>query len=314
MSQTGHGDLAQVVEADVEAPGEQRPHLGGQHQALHAARAGAVTHVMAHRVGGAGGLRVGGHDQADGVVLDVRGQRHVAHQALRRQHVGGRGDRLRRLRLALGGAVDDVAEVAERRVVDLQFEQEAVELRLRQRVGAVHFERVLGGQHQERQVQLVLGAGHRHRLLLHGFEQRRLGFRRRAVDLVGEHHVAEDRTGLEGEVALPGLVFEDHAGADDVGRHQVGGELDAREVKVQGGAEALHQQRLAQPGHAFQKGMAAAQQAGEQAVDDVAVPHDGLGDFAADARHVGAELRHLVGYVHTVSTRSREKGDLPHKR
>ena len=135
-------------------------------------------------------------------------------------------------------------------------------------------------------------------LLFHRLEHRGLGLGRRAVDLVGEHHVAEDRAGLEGEVALPGFVFEHHAGADDVGRHEVGGELDAREVEVQGSAEALDQQRLAQAGHAFQEGVAAAQQAGEQAVDDVAVPHDGLGDLAADARHVGAELRHLVSYVH----------------
>ena len=56
---------------------------------------------------------------------------------------------------------------------------------------------------------------------------------------------------------------------------------------------------FAEPGHAFEESMAAAQQAGEQAVHDVALPHDGLGDLGTDARHVGAELRHLIGYVHS---------------
>ena len=62
--------------------------------------------------------------------------------------------------------------------------------------------------------------------LLHHLEQRRLDLRRSAVDLIGQQEVAEDRAELGVECALAGPV---DARADEVGRHQIGGELDPRE-------------------------------------------------------------------------------------
>jgi hypothetical protein len=47
-------------------------------------------------------------------------------------------------------------------------------------------------------------AAHRAGALLHGFEQRALRLGRRAVDFVGQQHVAEDRTGHEGPGAAAG--------------------------------------------------------------------------------------------------------------
>jgi hypothetical protein len=44
--------------------------------------------------------------------------------------------------------------------------------------------------------------------LLHGLEQRRLHLGRRAVDLVGQHRVAEDRTLAELEGARAGALAE----------------------------------------------------------------------------------------------------------
>ncbi len=49
----------------------------------------------------------------------------------------------------------------------------------------------------------------------HGFEQRRLGLRRRAVDLVREEESGEDRAGTEHEVGLGGRVDER---SGDIGR------------------------------------------------------------------------------------------------
>ena len=43
------------------------------------------------------------------------------------------------------------------REVDVQLEQEAIELRLGQRIGALHLERVLRGQHEERLLERVRG-------------------------------------------------------------------------------------------------------------------------------------------------------------
>ena len=60
--------------------------------------------------------------------------------------------------------------------------------------------------------------------LLHDLEQRRLGLRARAVDLVGEHDVGEDRAGVELEEPAA-LVVDGDAG--DVAGQEVGRELHA---------------------------------------------------------------------------------------
>ena len=59
----------------------------------------------------------------------------------------------------------------------------------------------------------------------HGLEQRALRAGRRAIDLVGQHDVAEDRSASVDKLA--GLRIE-HIAADDVAGQQVGRELDPR--------------------------------------------------------------------------------------
>ena len=123
-------------------------------------------------------------------------------------------------------ALHDLLLVVLGRVVQGHAHAETVELRLGQRVGAVVLHRVLGGDDEERPRQRVGCAVHRDLPLVHGLEQARLGAGRGAVDLVGEHHVGEDRAGPELE--LGALLVED-GGADDVRGQQVRGELDAAE-------------------------------------------------------------------------------------
>ena len=66
--------------------------------------------------------------------------------------------------------------------------------------------------------------------LLHRLQQRRLRLGRRAVDLVGEQQLGEDRALRQRERV--GLEVE-QVGAEDVARHQVGRELDAPELQRQ---------------------------------------------------------------------------------
>ena len=151
-----------------------------------------------------------------------------------------------------------------------ELEQEPVELGLGQRIGALHLERVLRREHEERRLERVALAGDRHLLLLHRLEQRRLGLGRGAVDLVGEHDVREDRAGLEPEDALAALLDED-VGADDVRGHQVGRELDAVEGAVDDVRERAHEHRLAQARHALQQRVGVGEQA-DQACRTIAWP------------------------------------------
>ncbi len=118
------------------------------------------------------------------------------------------------------------------------------------------------------------------RVLLHRLEQGRLGLGRGAVDLVGQDDLREDRARLKLEDAAAVGQLHDDVGADDVGGHQVGRELDAVEVERHGVGQRPHQQRLAQAGHAFQQRVAADEQAGQDAVDDLVVADDHLGDLA----------------------------------
>ena len=72
-----------------------------------------------------------------------------------------------------------------------------------------------------------------------------MGLGRRAVDFVGQQDVRENRARDEGPGAPAGggILFDD-VGAGDVGRHQVGRELDAAEFEAQGLGERADQQRL----------------------------------------------------------------------
>ena len=136
--------------------------------------------------------------------------------------------------LAGGHAAGDLPLLGAAGIVDLDVQQEAVELRFGQRVGAFLLERVLRGQHEERRGQLVHRAAGADLPLLHRLEHGRLRLGRRAVDLVGQQHVGEDRPGQKAIRPLPGFgIFLDHFGAGDVAGHQVGRELDALERQVQ---------------------------------------------------------------------------------
>jgi hypothetical protein len=107
-----------------------------------------------------------------------------------------------------------------------QLEEEAVELRRGQRVGAREVERVLRRDHEEELVERVAGVVDGDLLLAHGLEHRGLHLGRGAVDLVGQHHVREQRPRAEHEALR--LHVED-VGARDVAGQQVRRELDAPE-------------------------------------------------------------------------------------
>ena len=74
--------------------------------------------------------------------------------------------------------------------------------------------------------------GHGHLLLLHRLQQRRLGLGRGAVDFIRQQQVAKDGARLKTQF-LAAAAIDEHLGAHDVGRQQVGRELDPRELQVQ---------------------------------------------------------------------------------
>ena len=204
-----------VARHDVVAAADQRERARGGDEADRAARAGAERDVVGdlREPVLARAARRGG--DVDGPADQRRDRRRppspaAAVPSAPRATAPGR---------APGAASSErattVSSSSWRRVVDEDLQHEAVDLRLRQRIGALRLDRVLRREHEERPRHRERVVPDRHLALLHHLEQRRLHLRRGAVDLVGEEEVAEDRPELRLELAAVGPV---DARADEVGR------------------------------------------------------------------------------------------------
>jgi len=140
-------------------------------------------------------------------------------------------------------------------------------------------------------------AADRYLTLLHRLEQRALHLRRRAVDLVGEKEVGEDRPQPGPEGLLRGDV--DH-GAVEVRRQQIGRELNPLERRVDRVGQRLHGEGLCQPGDALDQEMPAAQHAHEQSVDEIVLTNDHPVDLVQDRRdEIAAPEYRLVRHGRT---------------
>ena len=102
---------------------------------------------------------------------------------------------------------------------------------------------------------------------LHGLQQGGLGTRAGAVDLIRHQQAAEDRTGKEAEMALAVIALLENLRAENIGRHQIRGELDALGVEPGGNRYGLNQLRLGQARRADQEGVAAGKDCGETEID-----------------------------------------------
>ena len=96
---------------------------------------------------------------------------------------------------------EDAFFLLEAGIIHLDVEHEAVELGLGQRVGAFLLDRVLRGDDEERLRQVVGLLADGDLAFLHGLQQGGLRLGRRAVDLVGQEDVGEDRPLDEAELA-----------------------------------------------------------------------------------------------------------------
>src|ERR1700712_838940 len=111
----------------------------------------------------------------------------------------------------------------------LELQQKPVELRLRQLVGALVFDRILGRRNDERVGQRLGFAVHTDLTFFHRLQQCGLRFRRGSVDLVSQQQVGENRAAAESERG-GAVVIDQRAG--DVAGQQVRGERDALEVQL----------------------------------------------------------------------------------
>ena len=85
-------------------------------------------------------------------------------------------------------------------------------------------------------------------------------------------------TNLEFAFAGDGVLLED-LGAGDVGGHEVGRELDAIELEVDGAGEGLDHEGLGESRDADHEAVASGEDGGEQVLDDLVLADDDAGDL-----------------------------------
>ena len=221
------------------------------------------------------------------VAADALVDPHRLDRGLQAAQPGRVGDRveLDLLLPALDPAGDDVVLLARGGVAEADPQQEPVELRLGQRVGAFVLDRVGGREHVERLGQREGLALDGDLPLLHRLEQRGLGLGRRAVDLVGEQQAGEQRAAAELELR-GALVVEERPG--EVGGQQVGGELGAGEVEPQGLGERARGQGLAEPGVVLEQHVSLGEDRAEHQPQRLLLADDRLADLV---EHPGGERR-----------------------
>ena len=184
----------------------------------------------------------------------------------------GAEDRLDARHREVGHPLQDDPFVVELREPHPQLHHEAVHLGLGERVGALLLDRVLGRQHHERLFQLPGLVADGHLALLHRFEQRALHLGGSPVDLVGQQEVREHRPLPRHEGPVPLVVDE---GPDQIGRQQVGRELDPGEVGPHALGNALCEQRLRDSRHPLDEQVATREEADQHPLHDVFLPdHD----------------------------------------
>jgi hypothetical protein len=300
VRQRRHGDGLHILRRDEIAPVQQRLRARELEQRQCAARARTDLGALARARRG---------DEIDDVVADGRRDMNLLERALQLEQPVA--IRHRAELLLVHSTLDTLLEhrplVVAPGIADAQSQEEAIELGLRQRIRALVLDRILCRDHEERTLELIRVALDGHLPLLHRLEQRSLCLRRRAVDLVAEQQVGEDRPRTEFEVA--GALVEDGR-AGHIGRHQIRGELDARERHVERLRERTRDQCLRQSREVLDQHVTVGQEAEQHELERLALADDGALDLVEHALGLRPGLFDGGQIASSSSTTSRSSGTL----
>ena len=122
-------------------------------------------------------------------------------------------------------------------------------------------------------------------MFLHRLKERRLSAGAGPVDLVRHQELGENRppNEAEGPSAVQPLLHD--FGAEDVGRHQIGGELHPQGVEAHNDAQGLDKLRFGEPRDADQQAVAPGEEDGQRKVDDALLAEDHGADFLPRRRY-----------------------------
>ena len=167
MAERRQGKCPHVVDAHLQTSLHQRTDPAAEDQRLGSARRASVADVLSRQRIPGPGLGLGRQHEADGIVPDVRRHKQFRCHGSQFEDLPAvkHGVHLRLDRHS--GPLHDRRELVPLGILNQDLHEEAVQLRLRQRVCAFHFQRVLRRHHQERLLEGVSARPARDRLLLH---------------------------------------------------------------------------------------------------------------------------------------------------
>ena len=109
----------------------------------------------------------------------------------------------------------------------------------------------------------------------------------RTIQLVGEQQMREHGPFLKREVPLAGaVILLENLGAENVARHEIGGELNAPKLERERLAEDPHEQCLAESGHTLEQAVPTREQSDQELLDGLILTDDDARDLAAHAREL----------------------------
>ena len=266
MFEDGFGKRCDIIKRRRETALQERAGADGEHQGLSRARTGAPGEMFADV--GSGVRRTGRADEGEDGVDDLIADGEIAHEVLDGHESFGSQSRFGGLMVRGCGFNEDAAFGGLIGVVDVDLHQEAVELGFGQGIGALLLDRVLGGEDVEGAGQIVAHAGDGDVIFLHGLKQSGLGAGAGAVDLVGHQQLREDGAFEEAEgAAVIGRLLHDF-GAENIGGHQIGRELDALFREAENGAHGFDELGFGEARDADNQGVAAGEDRGQRVVKD----------------------------------------------
>ena len=127
--------------------------------------------------------------------------------------------------------------------------------------------------------------------LAHRLEQRGLNLRRRAIHLVGEHEIVEERPLAKHERAVLRPV---DLRAGEIGRQEIRGELQAVEVALDAVAQHLDRAGLREAGRALHEQVAVAEQHGEHPVEQAFLTDDETFEMRLELKELFLQRHGLV--------------------
>ena len=169
-------------------------------------------------------------------------------------------------------------------------EEEAIKLGFWKREGARGGSIVLSGDHQEGDGQGLGFAVNGDLVFVHRLKKSGLGARRSAIDFVGEEEVGKDgaRDEIEIAVLLPVEIV-----SDDVGREEVGRELQSFKTAAQGDRKGRSEGGLSDAGGAGHQGVSPGKKGSEQKVGGLLRSEDGGIELCAE--RLKRVVRHRKG-------------------